>query len=192
MVKKVWLFLMLLIFSYGFVSGPGMAAADLNFQEKDLAKVYYFDQWGASFQLPSAKWSFIGEQENEKLRAVMISFRREALVDKSKTPVMANVTFVFEKVPLNTILDNYSAISLKRAPVIIKNKFTAKEGPITIQNAVGYIGTYRTPDGIDHTLVLVHAISAGKGMQIMMDITTELAPKVINEFYTILSTLKFK
>lgn len=192
MVKKLWILLIALGLICSFIPGTGMAAADLKFQEKDLAKVFYFDQWGASFQLPSSKWSFIGDQENEKLRAAMFSFRREAIVDKSKTPVMANVTFIFEKVPLNTVLANYSAISLKRAPLIIKNKFTAKEGPITIQNAVGYIGTYRSPDGIDHTLVLVHAISTGKGMQIMMDITTELAPKVINEFYIILRTLKFK
>ena len=192
MIKKLFLVLMVLGLICGFVSGPGMAADDLKFQDSDLAKIYYFDQWGSSFQLPSTKWSFIGEQENEQLRAAMFSFRREAIVDKSKTPVMANVTFIFEKVPLNTNLDNYSARSLKRAPLIIKNKFTAKEGPITIKNAVGYMGTYRSPDGIDHSLILVHAISAGKGMQIMMDITSELAPKVIKEFYTILNTLKFK
>jgi hypothetical protein len=106
--------------------------------------------------------------------------------------VMPNVTFIFEKVPLNTPLANYSAQSLKRVPIIVKNKFTAAEGPITVKNAVGYVGTYRSPDGKDHTLVLVHAISTGKGMQIVMDITTELSSKVINEFYDILRSVKFK
>jgi hypothetical protein len=192
MVKKLWMLFILLVVCYGLNLTPGMAATDLNLNDSDMEKVFIFDQWGASFQLPSPKWSFIGDQENDQLRAAMFSFRREAIVDKSKVPVMANVTFIFEQVPQNTVLSSYSAQSLKRAPIVIKNKFTAAEGPITMKNAVGYIGTYRGPDNKDHTLVLVHALSMGKGMQVMMDITSELSPKVINEFYAILRSIKFK
>lgn len=171
---------------------PGMAASDLKNENSELDKVFFFDEWGASFLLPSEKWSFIGDQENEKMRAAMFSFRREGFIDSSKAKVMPNVTFIFEKVPLNTTLANYSAQSIKRVPIIIKNKFTAADGPITIKNAIGYIGTYRGPDEKDHSLVLVHALSAGKGMQVVMDITTELSSKVINEFYAILRSIKFK
>lgn len=192
MTKKLLILAILLSLSCGWILAPGMAAKDLKLQKSDLVKVFYFDEWGGSFSLPSEKWSFIGEQDNEKLRAAMFSFRREGFVDSSKKTVMPNVTFIFERVPQNTILVNYSAQSLKRVPIIIKNKFTAAEGPITIKNAVGYVGTYSSPDGKGHTLVLVHALSAGKGMQVVMDITTELAPKVINEFYTILRSIKFK
>lgn len=192
MAKKLMILAVLLILSCGLTSGLGLAAGDLKLQDSELSKIYYFDEWGASFLLPSAKWSFIGEQDNEKIRAAMFSFRREGFMDSSKMIVMPNVTFIFEKVPLNTPLANYTAESLKRVPVIIKNKFTAAEGPITIKNAVGYVGTYRSPDGKDHTLVLVHALSTGKGMQIVMDITTELSSKVINEFYEILRSVKFK
>lgn len=192
MDKKLLIFLILLSLSFCLVLPPGMAATDLKIQDSELAKVFFFDEWGASFQLPSEKWSFIGEQDNDKLRAAMFSFRREGFMDSSKETVMPNVTFIFEKVPQNTILANYSAQSIKRVPIIIKNKFTAAEGPITIKNAVGYIGTYRGPDEKDHTIVLVHALSIGKGMQVVMDITTELSPKVINEFYAILRSIKFK
>jgi len=152
-----------------------------------------FDDWGASFALPSSKWTFIGEQYNEKMETSVFSYRREGIVDKSREKVLANISFIFEKVPKNMNLATYSTISLKRGvPLKIKSKFTAVDGLMSLKNAIGYVATFYDPYKKEHTIVLVHAISSGKGMQVIMDITTELAPQVSKEFDYVLKSITFK
>lgn len=150
-----------------------------------------FDDWGASFQLPSSQWIFIGERDNDKAATSVFTYFREGLTDSSHEPIYPNLNFIFEKVPKNMDVASYSAQSLKRVPIQIKSRFTAADGLISLKNALGYIGTYVDPEQKEHTVVLVHAVSGGKGMQVVMDVTTELSSRVTNEFYSVLHSLTF-
>jgi len=158
-------------------------------QGNNMATV--FDDWGASFQLPSSKWIFIGERDNDKAATSVFTYFRKGLIDSSNEPIYPNINFIFEKIPKNMDVASYSKQSLKRVPIQIKSRFTAADGLISLKNALGFIGTYVDPERKEHTVVLVHAVSAGKGMQVAMDVTTELSSQVTNEFYSVLRSLTF-
>lgn len=150
-----------------------------------------FSEWGASIQLPSNKWSPIGEFFNQQANKSIFSYRREKLMDKSGLAVMANISFIFEKVPHIDVY-TYSAQLQLQVPIDIKTKFTSTSGLMSLKNAVGYIGTSVDQDGIEHTIILIHALNSGKGMQVIMDITSELYPQIQGEFKKALKSLRFK
>lgn len=150
-----------------------------------------FSEWGASVQLPYSKWSAIGEFNNQQMKKTIFSYRREGITDKSGTNVMANISFIFEKTNYIDI-NAYSDSSMSQAPLTVKSKFTAGSGLISLKNAIGYRGVSIAQDGVEHTIVLVHALSAQKGMQVILDIPSELYPKVKSEFNAALKSLRFK
>ncbi|MCL6588561.1 MAG: hypothetical protein K6U80_01255 [Firmicutes bacterium] len=150
-----------------------------------------FSEWGTSVQLPSSKWSAIGEFYNSQLKKTIFSYRREAIANKAGVDVRANISFIFERVNYLDI-NAYSPGLLGQVPIAIKSRFTAASGRISLKNAIGYLGVTIDQDGVEHTIVLVHALSAQKGMQVIMDIPSELYPQVKGEFNAALKSLRFK
>jgi hypothetical protein len=193
MNKKIIILLLnvALICGLSFTMAQYIYAANESNQGQGNRDKITFDEWGASVDLPYSKWSPIGEFYNDKIKKTIFSYRREAIINKTGIDVMANISFIFEKVNYIDI-NAYSTQLQSQVPIKIKSKFTAQSGQISLKNALGYIGVSTDQDGIEHTIVLVHALSAQKGMQVIMDIPSELYPKIKAEFNAALKSLRFK
>jgi len=68
--------------------------------------------------------------------------------------------------------------------------FTYEDGTINYINAVGYKGTYIDGASLSHTVYVVHAINRDRGLQIILDTTTETFPTIDAEFLQILKSVR--
>jgi len=73
----------------------------------------------------------------------------------------------------------------------VKKLFTHESGEVKIRNALGYVGNYTDSRGLEHTILVVHAINKNAAYQISLDVTSEIYPEVQEEFYSILKSLSF-
>jgi hypothetical protein len=72
----------------------------------------------------------------------------------------------------------------------VTKMFTHDDGIINYINAVGYKGTYSDQGSLNHTVYVVHAINEDKGLQIIMDTTTDTFPTIDTEFLQILKSIR--
>jgi len=173
----------------------GCIKEDVEKKEPRRGEKVNIEEYGFSFQSPSEKWSFRQHEGNETIGKEMYLYKREPIIDSKNRPVIPNIGIVFSRVPEDLDVIKYS-MNLRSAlqrdwGFKIEKVFSHLDGSINfnLKNALGYIGTVTYADNIEHTVVLVHAIHNGIGIQITMDVTTELYGIVEEEFKYALKTL---
>ena len=168
----------------------GCIKEDVRQKEPKRGDKVNIEEYGFSFQLPSEKWSFRQHNKNETIGKEMYLYKREPIIDSKNRPVIPNIGIVFSRIPEDLDVLEYSMNirdALQRDWDF--NSYRDSSIDFNLKNAVLYIGTVTYPDNIEHTVVIVHAIHNGMGIQITMDVTTELYGIVEEEFKYALKTL---
>ncbi|HVT84178.1 MAG TPA: hypothetical protein VHD35_03205 [Chitinophagaceae bacterium] len=149
---------------------------------------YSFKEAGISIKLPNSKW-YLADSEENNSRAVYI-FKREAITDNSNTHVIPNIAVIIEDVDENTDVIEYSIVKRTKTPFDVSETFIHGDGKINYENAVGYKGSYTDQRSILHTIYVVHAINKNKGIQLILDTTSETFAEIDREFLAVLKSLK--
>lgn len=177
----------------------GCIKEDVKQKEPKRGEKVNIEEYGFSFQLPSEKWSFRQHEGNETIGKEMYLYKREPIIDSKNRPVIPNIGISFTRVPEDLdVLTYFANIKIALHRDLNYNSYIDKDmfnpNNFNLKNAVGHMGTLTYPDDIypgdiEHTVVMVHAIHNGIGIQITMDITTELYEVVEEEFKYVLKTL---
>ena len=119
---------------------------------------------------------------------IIYVFKRDPVLDSSNRNVIPNAAVIIEKIDPKTDVVTYSVNKRANGFFDVIQMFTHEDGTINYLNAVGYKGTYT--DALSHTVYVVHAIHEDKGIQIILDTTTETFPAIDNEFLQVLKSIR--
>jgi len=148
-------------------------------------KTFTIKSKNLSFELPAA-WSEGKKQEDKSRGVVVFPYNRQGIFDSKNREVVATIGIVCEEVPENLDPILYSS---KYRHFEVKETFMHESGRMQIKYGLGFIGTYSYA-GDEHTIAAVYAVNGKDGIQIILDITSELYPKVKDEFEAILRSIK--
>jgi hypothetical protein len=150
--------------------------------------------WRFSFELPSEKWKLFEKQESKDSRTpTMYMYKREALLDSQSRNVEPVIGVIFETILRDIDVVVYSA-NRRRGWNLLKLKlekgFTHEDGLIRLKRAIGWVAKYERA-GVEHTVKIVYAKDGEIGLQVIMDVTTDLFSAVESEFDYTLKSLNF-
>lgn len=148
--------------------------------------VYVFEEANVKLNIPNSHWHL--QPKQEKNGYTIYVFKRDPVLDSAGRKIIPNAAVVIEKVQPKTDAIIYSVNKRANGGFDVTKVFSHEDGTISYLNAVGYKGTYT--DQIDHTVYVVHAINGDKGMQIILDTSTETFATLEPEFLQILKSFK--
>ncbi len=162
----------------------------LLFTTTAYAQIEKLKDLGIEFYLPTNTWKK-GEANNTN-SLIIYKYKRQAIVDAKGRGVIANLSFIAENVPDTLSVVNYTMQKRIQKPFEVMEVLSASgmNPKLKHNNAIGYKSNYTDSKSIPHTLYIVHLIEKQKGIQVIMDITTELLPKVEPEFLKIVGSIK--
>ena len=122
----------------------------------------------------------------------MYMYKREAILDSRNRSVQAAMGFVFEKIPRDMDAIVFS-INRRIRFLKLEKGFSHEDGLIKLKFAIGWIGKYEKGD-VQHSVKAVYAKDSENGeigLQVIMDVTTELLPLIEGELDHTLKSLHF-
>jgi hypothetical protein len=160
----------------------------LSQQGKSYAQdsVYVFKEGNVQLNIPNSHWHL--QPKQEKNGYTIYVFKRDPVLDSSGRNIIPNAAVIIEKVQPKTDVIIYSVNKRANGGFDVIKVFSHEDGTISYLNAVGYKGTYT--DQIAHTVYVVHAINGDKGLQIILDTTTETFEALDPEFQRILKSFE--
>jgi hypothetical protein len=148
--------------------------------------VYLFKEARIKLSIPKSHWHL--QPKQEKNGYIIYVFKRDPILDSSNRNIIPNAAVIIEKVDPKTDVVTYSVNKRANNGFSVMEMILPSEGRIDYANAVGYKGTYT--DELSHTVYVVHAIHGDKGIQIILDTTTETFSSMDPEFLQILKSIK--
>ena len=154
------------------------------------AQIEKLKDLGIEFYLPATKWKK-GDVNNTNT-LIVYKYKRASIIDKEGRSVVANLSFIAENVPDTLSLVSYSMDKRSRKPFEVFEVLSATgtNPKLKHKKAIGYKSKYTDSKSIAHSLYIVHLIEKQKGIQVILDITTELLPKVEPELLKIIGSIK--
>lgn len=137
--------------------------------------------------LPNSEWFLADKVEKNDL--VVYMFKREPIEDKEQRQIIPNIAVIVEDVDENLDVIRYSVIKRSQTPFDVDEVITPQSGKILFTNAIGYRGHYKKNE-LHHTIYIVHAINDGKGIHVIMDVTTNILDKVDVEFLSAIKSIR--
>jgi hypothetical protein len=150
--------------------------------------VYVFKEANIRIDIPTSAWHL---RPKEKRNGYIIyTFKRDPIQDSADRSIIPNVAVVIEKIDPKMDVVTYSVNKRANNAFHVDQMFFPGEGMIDLVNAVAYKGSYIDQNHLNHTVYVVHAINGDKGIQIIMDTTTETFPLIDPEFRQILRSIR--
>jgi len=131
------------------------------------------------FDLPNKHWK-LGTKENPELGTNIYTYKRESVLNKDNILIIPNITFIVEDIPDNIDIIRYSILKRENVPFKVIETFTNNDKRLNFKNAVAYKAIYKDP--FEHTIYIIHLINNHKGIQVIMDITSDSFKEYENEF----------
>lgn len=163
-----------------------------------------FTNLSSFFSLPpglAENWSLVPIPANLPSGRSAFMYSRKKIIDNDGVSVSPKATFIFEQVPpipanldaetLSNYVIFYSMNVRTRwtIPTKIDKVYGYGDNIFSWKKAIGYKARYN--DGIEHTILLVHGLFDDNGrtygVQVIMDSTTSVFPKVESEFTAMLA-----
>lgn len=166
-----------ILFCFSLFFAKGLFAAD---------SVYLFKEANIKINIDNSVWHLQPRQEQNGY--VIYVFKRDPVVDSSGRSIIPNVAVVIEDVDPKMDVVTYSVVKRGKSGFDVDKMFIHGDGVIDFVNAVGYKGSYA--DEMKHTVYVIHAINGNKGIQVIMDATTETFPAIDPEFRRILKSIR--
>ncbi len=148
--------------------------------------VYLFREANIKLNIPNSRWHLQPKQVKNGFTIYL--FKRDPVLDSSHRQIIPNAAVIIEKIPPKMDVVTYSVNKRAQSFFSVTKMFIHDDGTINYKNAVGYKGTYT--DKVDHTVYVVHAINGDKGLQIILDTTTETFAALEAEFLQILKSIR--
>jgi len=148
--------------------------------------VYSFSEANIKLNIPNSHWHLQPKQVKNGFTVYV--FKRDPIVDSFNRNIIPNVAVVIEKIDPKMDVITYSINKRTNAAFDVTKVFSHEDGTITFLNAVGYQGTYS--DQANHTVYVVHAKNGDKGIQVILDTTTETFASMDGEFLQILKSFR--
>ena len=152
-------------------------------------------KWRLAFAMPSDKWVLVDANQDSNMPQAFITYQREAILDSKGIAVIPNIAFLYEKLDQEMDVVTFSKEMRFRMGEKfgkIKKVFVRDDEPqlISLKHAIGYICEGKDSKGMDHTLIWIHSVNERVGLQVIMDVSTEVYPAVKGEFEAILRSLR--
>lgn len=146
------------------------------------------EEAGITFTLPNESWELTG---NQTVNEVTVYYcKRQPISNSEGVEVIPNMAIIVENVEASTDLVNYSALKRTEVPFEVTDVFSSGDELLNIGDAIGYLGTYEDEQGRSHTVYVIHIVHSSKGLQVIMDITSDLFSSYGNEFSEALKSIK--
>ena len=142
------------------------------------------------FEIPNEEWFRNKFVENSSV--IWHSFQRNPIKNKNGTNIFPNISFLVEEAGDLTDVILYSLQKRRKMPFDMDSTFIHEDGRLKIKNAIGYLGHTVYEDGSKHTVLIVHALVDKKGIQIVMDMTSDLYDEYGKEFWSALDGIYLK
>ena len=164
-----------------------------NFIITELFSINYsIEEAGMTLSLPNNKWSLKSKKTGELTYYI---FHREPVYDGKGNTIIPTITVYIEDAQTYTDLADFS--SEKQKPftnngVTIDQtlNYKIKEYPIPYKNSYLF-KTHYSNNNIDHLLYMIHILTKEKtGVQIIMDMTEDIASVYEHEFIKTLESIK--
>ena len=154
-----------------------------------LSQIESLTEAGIQFSLPNKKWKLNVKDKNED--KLVYIYKREPITDSQQRKVVPNIAFIIEEVQDSTDIIIYSLNKRMNAPFEINQVFTheGSNSKINLSYAIGYKGTYHDKSEIEHTVYVIHIINNNKGVQVILDMTSEVFVKYEKEFLKTMKSL---
>ncbi|HEV2482180.1 MAG TPA: hypothetical protein VGS79_21090 [Puia sp.] len=150
--------------------------------------VYLFKEANIKIDIPSTIYHLRPRQEQNGF--IIYVFKREPIQDSAERSIIPNVAVVIENVDPKMDVVTYSVTKRGNGAFDVDKMFIHGDGIIDFVNAVGYQGSYTDQNNMKHTVYVVHAINGDKGIQIIMDTTSDTFPSIDPEFRKILKSIR--
>ncbi len=142
------------------------------------------------FEIPNEEWFRNKLVDNGKF--IWHSFQRNPIENKNGIKIFPNISFIIEDIGDLSDVIIYSMQKRQSRPFDVDSVYSHDSSNLRLKNAVGYLGKTKYEDGSKHTVLVVHAIVDKKGVQIVMDMTSDLFEEYGNEFGTALEKIYLK
>ena len=149
--------------------------------------VYVFKEAHIKLNIPNSHWHLQPMQEKNGFTVYV--FKRDPVLDSSNRNIIPNAAVVIEKISPKTDVVTFSVNKRANAAFSVTKMYTYEDRTINYRNAVACKGAYTDDYALDHTVYVVHAIHDDKGVQIILDTTTETLPEIEAEFLQILKSI---
>ena len=192
MSMKFKLLLSCVLVGWGFAIWSYLYAEEATVVENSLQQdsiPVIIKEWKLAFVLPSEAWKLSEHGEHPEKGFSYYIYKRTPIEDKAGRRVIPNVGVIFERLPEEMDVITYSVIKRIATPFKVDSVFCWESGPISIKNAVGYIGSYEDK-GIEHTILVAHIVNDKIGIQVIMDATQSVYPKVEGEFKFMMKSMR--
>lgn len=149
--------------------------------------VYVFKEANIKIDIPTPAYHLRPKQEQNGF--IIYAFKRDPIQDSAGRSIIPNVAIVIENVDPKMDIVTYSVNKRGNDAFHVDKMFFPGDGIIDLVNAVAYKGSYTDKYNMKHTVYVVHAINDNKGIQIIMDTTTDTFPSIDPEFRKILKSI---
>lgn len=156
---------------------------------KEIYKPWFFiDGPDIKIGFPEGLWYLSDTyEENERLNFL---FYRTVNPDNSDSENAPSCLISLEGVPQNTNLIDYSSYRRRRLSVDIEKVLTPKDSLYSLSQTVGYRGNYSNSEGKEHSVIVIHSIQNGVGVELILDAESKDFVLLENEIAYVLQSLK--
>lgn len=160
-----------------------------------LDEILYFSKYEIIenklvFEIPNDNWFRNKLVDNNKF--IWHSFKRNAIKNIEGRNIFPNISFLVEEAGDMSDVILFSMQKRRNMPFEVDSTFIHEDGKLKIKNAIGYLGHTTYQDGSKHTVLIVHALVDKKGIQVVMDMTTDIYNEYGHEFWSALEGIYLK
>jgi hypothetical protein len=155
-------------------------------------KDYFVKEGPLKFTIPNDKWMPLPEKKNGN-SSCLLHFKRLGVKDSVGRKLFPEIVIIVEPVPANAELKEYSLGKQKPYKNLKKYRvekvFTSSDGMLRLHYAVGQKNSYEDANGIKHTFYFIHAIKQNRGIQVILDIPSDLFETYEEELVSVIQSL---
>jgi hypothetical protein len=155
-------------------------------------KDYYVKEGPLKFTIPNDKWMPLPEKKNAN-NSCLLHFKRLGVKDSVGRKAFPEIVIIIEPVHANAELTDYSLNKQKPYKNLKKYRvekvFTSSDGMLRLHYAVGQKNSYEDANGIKHTFYFIHAIKHHRGIQVIIDIPSDLFETYEEELVSVIKSL---
>ena len=149
---------------------------------------YFFKEANIKINVPDSVWHMQPRQQRKGY--IIYSFKRDPIIDSLNRSIIPNIAVIIEKISPKTDVVTYSINKRAKMNIKVTQTFIDGDGIINFINAVGYKGSYVDGNSLTHIVYVVHAINGDKGIQLILDTTSETFSLVNPDFLAVLKSFR--
>ena len=149
---------------------------------------YFFKEGNIKINIPDSVWHL--QPRQEKKGYIIYTFKRDPIIDSLNRSIIPNIAVIIEKISPKTNVVTYSINKRANMNIEVAQTFINGDGIISFIDAVGYKGSYVDNNHLTHIVYVVHAKNGDKGIQLILDTTSETFSLINPDFLAVLKSFR--